>query len=114
MASLKEYKDCKPTKKLPVRWLGLFEGLKKIGSHAYHLKLPKKCSSVHPVFNASLLEPVKQTTIPNRNQFTPPQVILEEKEEQELAQVLASKLKRGKLLYLVEWKGFNEDPERTN
>ncbi|MBW0516461.1 hypothetical protein O181_056176 [Austropuccinia psidii MF-1] len=69
--------------------------------------------SVHPVFHVSLLEPVKQSSIPNRNQLPPPPVLVEEQEEWEVAQVLDSKLKRGKLCYLVEWKGFSEEPERT-
>ncbi|MBW0492322.1 hypothetical protein O181_032037 [Austropuccinia psidii MF-1] len=69
--------------------------------------------SVHPVFHVSLLEPVKQSTMPNQNQLPPPPVIVGEKEEWEVAQVLDSKLNRGKLRYLVEWKGFSEDPERT-
>ncbi|MBW0473366.1 hypothetical protein O181_013081 [Austropuccinia psidii MF-1] len=67
----------------------------------------------HPVFHVSLLEPVKQSTIPNQHQLPPPPVIVQEQEEWEVAQVLDSKLKRGKLWYLVEWKGFSEDPERT-
>ncbi|MBW0495628.1 hypothetical protein O181_035343 [Austropuccinia psidii MF-1] len=54
-----------PTKKISERWLGPFEVLKKIGRHAYHLKLPQQWKSVHPVFHVSLLEPVKQSTIPN-------------------------------------------------
>ncbi|MBW0503533.1 hypothetical protein O181_043248 [Austropuccinia psidii MF-1] len=87
-------------------------GDKNIGSHAYHLKLPQKCKSVHPVFHVSLLEPVKQSTIPNKHQLTPPPVIVEEQEKWEVAYALDSKLKRGKLWYLVEWKGFSEDPER--
>ncbi|MBW0529488.1 hypothetical protein O181_069203 [Austropuccinia psidii MF-1] len=57
-------------------------------------------------------EPVKQSTIPNQHQFPPPPVIVGEKAEWEVAQVLDSKLKRGKLWYLVEWKGFSEEPER--
>ncbi|MBW0571577.1 hypothetical protein O181_111292 [Austropuccinia psidii MF-1] len=88
-------------------------GDKKVGSHAYHLRLPQQWKSVHPVFHVSLLEPVKQSTIPNQHQLPPPPVILEEQEEWEVAQVQDSKLKRGKLWYLVEWKGFSEDPERT-
>ncbi|MBW0493707.1 hypothetical protein O181_033422 [Austropuccinia psidii MF-1] len=67
-----------PTRKLSERWLGPFEVLKKIGSHAYHLKLPQQWKSVHPVFPASLLEPVKQSTIPNQHQLPPPPVIVEE------------------------------------
>ncbi|MBW0518925.1 hypothetical protein O181_058640 [Austropuccinia psidii MF-1] len=61
----KNIKTTRPTKKFSERWLGPFEVLKKIGSHAYHLKLPQQCKSVHPVFHVSLLEPVKQSTIPN-------------------------------------------------
>ncbi|MBW0555404.1 hypothetical protein O181_095119 [Austropuccinia psidii MF-1] len=81
-------------------------------NHAYHLKLPQQWKSVHPVFHVSLLEPVKQSTIPKQNQLAPPPVIVEEQEEWEVAQALDSKLKRGTLWYLVECKGFNEDPER--
>ncbi|MBW0573616.1 hypothetical protein O181_113331 [Austropuccinia psidii MF-1] len=109
----KSIKTTRTTKKLLERWLGPFEVLKKIGSHAYHLKLPQQWKSVHPVFHVSLLEPVKQSTIPNQHQFPPPPAIVEEEEEWEVTQVLDSKLKRNILFYLVEWKGFNEDPEQT-
>ncbi|MBW0560347.1 hypothetical protein O181_100062 [Austropuccinia psidii MF-1] len=88
-------------------------GDKKIGSHTYHLKLPQQWKSVHPVFHVSLLEPVKQTSIPNRHQLPPTPALVEEQEECEVAQVLHSTLKRHNLWYLVEWKGFSEDPERT-
>ncbi|MBW0471137.1 hypothetical protein O181_010852 [Austropuccinia psidii MF-1] len=74
-------------------------------------KLPLQWNSVHPVFHVSLLEPVKQSGIPNRNQLQPPPVLVEEQEELELAQVLDSKLKRGKLWYLVEWTGLSKDAE---
>ncbi|MBW0522651.1 hypothetical protein O181_062366 [Austropuccinia psidii MF-1] len=109
----KKIKTKRPTKKISKKWLGLFEVIKKIGSHAYYLKLPQQWKSVHPVFNVSLLEPVKQSSIPNCNHLTPPPVQVEEQEEWKVAQVLEYKLKRGKLWYLVEWKGFSEDPERT-
>ncbi|MBW0515357.1 hypothetical protein O181_055072, partial [Austropuccinia psidii MF-1] len=108
----KNIKITRPTKKLSERWLGAFEVLKKIGSHAYHLKLPQQWESVHTAFHVSLLEPVKHSTISNQHQLPPPPVLVEEQEEWEVAQVLDSKLKRGKLWYLVEWKEFSEDPER--
>ncbi|MBW0530784.1 hypothetical protein O181_070499 [Austropuccinia psidii MF-1] len=85
-----------------------------IGSHAYHLKLPQQWKSIHPAFHVSLLEPVKQSTLPNHHQLPPPPVLVEEQEEWDAAQVLDSKLMRGKLWYLVEWEGFSEDPERTS
>ncbi|MBW0565528.1 hypothetical protein O181_105243 [Austropuccinia psidii MF-1] len=109
----KNIKTTRLTKKLSERWLGPFEVLKKIGSHAYHLKLPKQWKSVHPVFHVSLLETVKHSTIPNQHELPPPPVLVEEQEEWEVAQVLESKLKRGNLWYLLEWKGFSKDPERT-
>ncbi|MBW0580430.1 hypothetical protein O181_120145, partial [Austropuccinia psidii MF-1] len=90
----KNIETTRPTTKLSERWLGPFEVLKKIGSHTYHLKLPQQWKSVHPVFHVYLLEPVKQSTIPNRHQLPPPSVIVEEQEEWEVARVLDSKLKR--------------------
>ncbi|MBW0509738.1 hypothetical protein O181_049453 [Austropuccinia psidii MF-1] len=93
-----------PTKKLSERWLGPFPILTKVSSHAYHLKLPSQWKSIHPFSHISLLEPVKTSTIPNQNQQPPPPIIIEEEEEWEVSQKLDSKLKRGKLWYLVEWK----------
>ncbi|MBW0477972.1 hypothetical protein O181_017687 [Austropuccinia psidii MF-1] len=110
----KNIKTTRPTKKLSQTRLGPFGDLKKIGSHGYHLKLPQQCKSFHPVFHVSLLEPVKQSAIRNQHQLPPPPVLVEEQEEWEVAQVLDSKIKRGKLWYLVEWKRFSEDPERTS
>ncbi|MBW0502394.1 hypothetical protein O181_042109 [Austropuccinia psidii MF-1] len=40
-------------------------------------------------------------------------ILVEEQEEWEVAHVLDSKLKRGKLWYLIEYKGFSGDRERT-
>ncbi|MBW0587829.1 hypothetical protein O181_127544, partial [Austropuccinia psidii MF-1] len=95
------------------RKLSLDVFLKKIVSHEYHLKLAQQWKSVQPVFHVPLIEPVKQSTIPNQNQLPPPQVRVEEKDEREVAQVLDSKLKIGILWYLVDWEEFNEHPERT-
>ncbi|MBW0559098.1 hypothetical protein O181_098813 [Austropuccinia psidii MF-1] len=111
--SSKNIKSTRPTKKLLERWLGHFTILKKLITHAYHLKLPPQLKSIHPVFHISLLEPVKTSTIPNQHQEPPPQIIIEEEEEWEVCQILDSKLKRGKLWYLVEWKGFSQEPERS-
>ncbi|MBW0544729.1 hypothetical protein O181_084444 [Austropuccinia psidii MF-1] len=77
------------------------------------LEWSSDCRHVHPVFHVSILEPFKQSTIPKQHQFPPPPAVVEEKEEWEVAQALEAKLKRGKLWYLVEWKGFRKDPERS-
>ncbi|MBW0558016.1 hypothetical protein O181_097731 [Austropuccinia psidii MF-1] len=110
--SSKNIKSTRPTKNLSERWLGPFPILKKVSTRVYHLKLPSQWKSIDPVFHISLLEPVKTSAIPNRNQEPPPQIIIEEEEEWEVSQILDSKLKSGKLCYLVEWKGFSQDSER--
>ncbi|MBW0513594.1 hypothetical protein O181_053309 [Austropuccinia psidii MF-1] len=81
--SSKKIKSTRPTKKLSERWLGPFPILKKTSA------------------------------IPNRHQKPTPPIIIEEEEEWEVSQILDSKLKRKQLWYLVEWKGFSEDPERS-
>ncbi|MBW0483389.1 hypothetical protein O181_023104 [Austropuccinia psidii MF-1] len=67
----KNIKTTRPTKKLSERWLRFFEVLKKVRIHAYHLKLPQQWQSVNPVFYVSLLEPMKQSTIPNQYKLPP-------------------------------------------
>ncbi|MBW0527770.1 hypothetical protein O181_067485 [Austropuccinia psidii MF-1] len=81
---------------------------------------PKNClkdggsfSNLEAIFHTSLLEPVKKSTIPDRHQEAPPPIITEEEEEWEVSQILDSKLKRRKVWYLVEWKGFSQDSERS-
>ncbi|MBW0503868.1 hypothetical protein O181_043583 [Austropuccinia psidii MF-1] len=72
----KNIKTKRPTKNLSERWLGPFEVIKKVGSHAYHLKFPQQWKSVHSLFHVSLLEPVKQSSIQNRNKLPPPPVLV--------------------------------------
>ncbi|MBW0490026.1 hypothetical protein O181_029741 [Austropuccinia psidii MF-1] len=111
--SSKNIKSTRPNKKLSEIWLGPFPILKKVSTHAYQINLPSQCKSIHPVFHISLLELVKISTIPNWHQELPPPIIIEEEEEWEVSQILDSKIKRGKLSYLVEWKDFSQDPERS-
>ncbi|MBW0481134.1 hypothetical protein O181_020849 [Austropuccinia psidii MF-1] len=109
----KNIKTTRLIKKPSERLLGPFEVLKKIGIHAYHLKFPLKWKSVHSVFHVSLLKTVKRSSIPNQSQLPPLPVLVEEQEEWEVSQVLDSKIKRGKLCYLVDGKGFSEYLERS-
>ncbi|MBW0528291.1 hypothetical protein O181_068006 [Austropuccinia psidii MF-1] len=76
--SSKNIKSTRPTKKLSERWLGCFPILKKVSTHAYHLKLPSQRKSIHPVFHISLLEPVKTSTRPDWHQEPPPPIIIAE------------------------------------
>ncbi|MBW0559291.1 hypothetical protein O181_099006 [Austropuccinia psidii MF-1] len=79
--SSRNIKSTRPTKKVTDRWLGPFPILKKVSTHAYHLKLPSQWKSIHPVFHISLLEPVKTSTIPNMHQEPPSPILIEEEED---------------------------------
>ncbi|MBW0527662.1 hypothetical protein O181_067377 [Austropuccinia psidii MF-1] len=74
--------------------------------------LPSQWKSIHPVYHISLLEPVKTSKIPKWHHKPPPPIIIEKEHEWEVSQILESKLKRGKLGYLVEWKVLSQDSER--
>ncbi|MBW0502596.1 hypothetical protein O181_042311 [Austropuccinia psidii MF-1] len=76
--SCKNIKSTRPTRELSERWLGPFTILKKVSTHAYHLKLTSQWKSIDPGFHISLLEPVRTSTIPNRHQEPPPPIIIEE------------------------------------
>ncbi|MBW0483533.1 hypothetical protein O181_023248 [Austropuccinia psidii MF-1] len=92
---------------------GSFSNLEESEHPCLPPQAPSQCKSIHPVFHSSILEPVKTSTIPNRHQEPPPPIIIEEEEKWGVSQILDSKLKRGKLWYLVEWKGFSQDSERS-
>ncbi|MBW0482718.1 hypothetical protein O181_022433 [Austropuccinia psidii MF-1] len=78
-----------------------------------HSSLPSHSKSIYPIFHISLLETVKTSKISNQHQDPPPLILFKEREEGEVSQTLDSKLKRGRLWYFVEWKGFSQDPERS-
>ncbi|MBW0560688.1 hypothetical protein O181_100403 [Austropuccinia psidii MF-1] len=79
--SSKKIKSTRHTKKLSERCLGPIPILKKFSTHSYHLKLPSQWKYIHPVFQISLLKPVKTSTIPNRHKQPPPPIIIQEEEE---------------------------------
>ncbi|MBW0498548.1 hypothetical protein O181_038263 [Austropuccinia psidii MF-1] len=79
MAFFQEHKINITHQKLSERWLDSFPILKKIGTHAHHLKLPSQWKYIHPVFNITLLEPVKTSTIPNKHQKPLLQSLLKKK-----------------------------------
>ncbi|MBW0539815.1 hypothetical protein O181_079530 [Austropuccinia psidii MF-1] len=76
--------------------------------------MPITSIEVHPpILPYFTLGTSQHIKIANWLQEPPPPIIIEEEEEWELSQILESKLKRGKLWYLVEWKRFSQDPERS-
>ncbi|KAH0614368.1 uncharacterized protein H6S33_000004 [Morchella sextelata] len=69
--------------------------------------LPPSMKS-HPVFQVSLLEPVRMQPLPGHIQPPPPPVIVEREEEFEVQEVLDSRIRHRQLQYLVKWTGYEQ------
>jgi len=96
-----------PSKKLTERWHGPYKVLQRIGAVAYKLEIPKNMK-IHNVFHVSQLKPY----LSNTNQFAFRTTKPDEPEEingeleWEVEKILAKKMKRTNLYYLVKWKGY--------
>src|SRR5882672_5103681 len=107
-----------PSKKLDHRFLGPFLIVERVSSHVFQLGLSLDLSRIHPVFHVSLLKPTSPSDIPNRVVDPPPPIELDNSVEWEVNQILDSKIDHRRkgpgLLYLVEWKGFDNTPDATS
>ena len=74
----------------------------------YRLKLPAQWR-IHDVFHASLLTPYKQTAVHGPSFSEPPPEQIDGEEEYEVEDIVGHKMYRGKLRYLVKWKGYGEE-----
>ena len=101
----------RPSRKLSAKRLGPYPVEKIIGPNAVKLSLPHSMK-IHPVFHVSLLEPKKNSSIPNRTNPPPPPEVVEGVEEYEVEEILDSRIYRGALQYLVSWKGY--DPSENS
>lgn len=105
-----ELPTTRPAKKLSERYLGPFEIIEKISSHAYRLKLYDS-TRIHNVFHVQLLRPYVDNDIPNRLQEPPPPLEVEGELEYEVENIMDHKINRRfkePLRYLVKWVGYNE------
>ena len=105
--STKDIKINRPSRKLAERQLGPFKIVKIISPNAVKLKLPASFK-IHDVINVSRVRPYKPPIIGQR--VTPPEAVeVEGTPEYEVEEILDSRLKRGKLEYLVKWSGYTDD-----
>jgi hypothetical protein len=110
-----DIKTTRPSKKLAHRNLGPFSIVKRVGSHAYRLRLPRSLSRLHPVFPVIKLTPAPRDPYNRRSKPPPLPEIVDDEEHYEVEEILDSRLYRGKLQYLVKWKGFGyEENSWTN
>jgi hypothetical protein len=84
-------KTSHPTKKFAPKCYGPFPITDVISPVVYRLTLPPSWK-IHNVFHVSLLMPYKETEEHRPNFTKPPPELIEEQEEYEVEQVLASRL----------------------
>ena len=86
--------------------MGPFKIIKVVSPNAMKLKLPASYR-IHDVINISRLRLYKEPSA--GQQVTPPESVkVEGQPEYEVEEVLDSRLKKGKLEYLVKWSGYTD------
>jgi hypothetical protein len=100
----------RPSNKLDYKLIGPYTILEQIGSKAYTLDLPSGIR-IHPVFHISLLElaPPRNEPIPGHIQPPAPPIIIDNKEELEVEEIVDSRYHRKQLQYRVKWTGFHDE-----
>jgi len=93
------------SRKLENKHHGPYRVIRAIGTHAYELDIPNAIQK-HRTVPVSLLHAVADDPIPGQIIPLPLPVIVEGEEEWEVEEVLDSRRIRGRLHYLVEWRGF--------
>ena len=105
--STKDLKINCSSRKLAERQLGPFEIIKVVSPNAVKLKLPTSFK-IHDVINVSQVQLYKPPVEGQR--ITPPEAVeVEGTPEYKVEEVLDSRLKQGKLEYLVKWSGYTDD-----
>ena len=99
-----------PSKKLDFKCQGPFPIQKVYSNGHYKLQLPPQWC-IYQVFNESVLLPYHPPLFPSqKGELPPPPELVDEELEYEAEKILDSRLHRGKLQYLVKWKGYpNEE-----
>ena len=83
--------------------------IKIIGKSAYQLELPEswKKAGVHPVFNETLLVPYHPPSFPSQKAPPPPPPeVVDDHVEYKVEKILDARMRRGKIQFLVKWKGY--------
>jgi hypothetical protein len=98
----------RPTRKLAEKQVGPYEILEIISSNAVRLKLPKSLP-IHPVVNVSSVRPYRAPAFKGQKPNEPAPVEVDGQQEYEVERILDSRRHRGKLEFLVGWKGFTAE-----
>ena len=81
---------------------------RRVRANAYRLRLPRSMSHLHPVFPVVKLLTAPPDPIPGCRSSPPlDPVLIDGEEEYEVEAVLNSCMFRGRLQYLIQWKGYS-------
>ncbi|KAG5716920.1 hypothetical protein E4T56_gene8539 [Termitomyces sp. T112] len=104
-------KTRRPSIKLDHKRLSPFKILWKVSTHTYKLNLPPGLKGFHPVFHVRLLERHALDPFPGQRPSQPPPVKVEDEYHYEVNEILDSRIVRGRLQYLVRWKGYGPEDD---
>jgi transposase InsO family protein len=105
-----DIRTTRPSQKLAHRRLGPFEVVKKVGSHAYRLKLPRSMERLHPVFPVvKLMKAPADPIVGRESKPPPPPTLIEGEPEYEVEKILNSRMFRRRFEYLVKWRGYGPE-----
>ena len=93
--------------KLAEQQLDPFEIVKVVSSNVVKLKLPISFE-IHNIINVLQVQPYK-SPVAGQHVTLPEAIEVEGTSEYEVEEVLDSRLKRGKLEYLLKWSGYTDD-----
>ena len=103
-----DIRTSRPSKKLAHKFLGPYVIEHRVGPSAYRLRLPRSLNRLHPVFPVVKLLPAPKDPIPGRRNKPPPDPILVDGEEHyEVEAILDSRMSRGWLQFLIQWKDYS-------
>ena len=99
------------TNKLAAKNYSPYKIIEQLGPVTFRLDMPRQ-HRVHPVFHASKLLKYFRDEIADRNPNEPGPIEVEGEEEYEIEKILKSRIYRGRVQYLIKWKGYS-DAENT-
>jgi len=105
----KDIQTDRPSRKLADKRYGPYKVTKVVSPNAYQLAIPSSMK-IHPVFNTVRLRPYHEDPILGRpSPKRPPPVIAGKEPEWEVEYIKDSRIRSGKLQYLVKWKDYPQE-----
>jgi len=111
----RNWRTVRPSRKLENKHHGLYFMVRTIRTHAYELDIPATIQK-HRTISVSLRHAAADNPLPGQVVPPPLPVIVEGEEEWEVEEILDSRRRRGRLQYLVKWRGFTDptwEPEKN-